>query len=369
MKKASAVVLAGIIVFGSGLNIPPLYAQEKVAESATDAGSNSNSKTDAELISEILNKLAKAFVNQDLDEMAKYIHKDSTSFDDAFDEGFKGKEAVLNHIKDRFKQFSPKGKTPLLSMDLSKPEVTVKDKTATAKYVAFAEIGGAKPQELSSEITEVFVKEDGQWLSYKYYCHWTEEKGKYLESGVVNPENYIELKGGVKTLLVSLHGIKALGIDVKRARRGLNEYKREASRKKLVVTAPPNEVGPIIEESPDPKDYLPARKEHLEVYLNELATLIKLMKADVDAFESGVLTLVIRKDIMKEMNSLIDHWVSKVKSADRQCKALTKATKKNIDDNALLVKSAELLEADLNELKLIQKKMERTFRKPMSSLR
>lgn len=321
-------------------------------------------------INATLNKITSAFVNQDLDTISKFISDDIISVNELTHQTFKGKDAVIANLVNQFKVYSPHGRKPLISFDIVKPEIVVSGKKAVAKYKAFAQIGGHRSFELYSEITEKFLYEEGIWKSYEYICHWTEEKGKELESGQINPSSYLKLEAGVKTLLVSLHGIKELGNDIKRARRGLSEYTKEATKKKLVVVDSGNEVGPIILESTDPKDmYLPARMSHLRIYLKELDTLIQLMKADVDSLASGALTLIVRKDIKKEMDLLMSQWTSKVNSASQNCKKLDEVTAKHVEDNAKLAEVASLLKSDLDELRILQKKMVLIFRKPIRSIR
>lgn len=368
MKLSYTLTLALLISIPVNASVYGALAQ------GSDSSQKSPAPTALDLekksVNETLTRLTKAFVNSDLETISGLITEDIVSTNESTHQVFRGKKAVLENLKDKFEEYSATGKKPLISFDIVKPVITIEGDTAVAKYKAFAEIGGHRPFELYSEITEVFLKQDGVWKSYRYNCHWTEEKGKELDKGQINPEGYLKLKAGVKTLLVSLHGIKDLGHDVKRARRGLAEYTREATKKKLVVVPCGNEVGPIILESEDPNDmYLPARKSHLELYLRELNTLIRLMQDDVDSLESGALTLIVRKDIKEEMETLIDEWSAKVKSASKHCRELNKVTSKHIEDNAMMAKSAKTLKRDLDDLRIIQKKMVAVFRKPIRSIR
>lgn len=368
MKKVVSISLAvcslSLFPIKGSIAQTPTVTEETSEQSKKPARSDKYAKTRQE-IKDLLINLEKAVLSQNIDHFSSYLHSDVMNVNEATKEVFKGKKAVIAQTKKRFKQFAPGGATPLKSFDIRKLSFEFKDDKVVVHYEAYAELGGTKGGTLFSEITEVFAREKGDWKSYRYFCHWTDDSGKNLDDGKIVAERYVKLKGGVETLLVSLHSLKNLGHDVRRARRAVNEYSKEVSRKKLVVVAPANEVGPIIAESEDPADkYLPARKSHLYLYLREMDSLLEIMKDDVDSFESGALTLVFREDIKSDMNKLIKDWSARVKAASKLCKQLKKATKKDIDDHEGLISQAKSLKSEIEELRKIQKKMVRTFRKP-----
>lgn len=326
------------------------------------------SNKDARAVLKIIKEMATACIHQDISTIARHMHKDVTSINKKTGVVLHGKEKVIEHIEQVFKQYSPKGSTPLVSYCITQPFIHVHGNEAIATYTGIAKIGGVHPTELRSRISEVFVKEGDDWKSIHYKSHWDHEQVlKNLEEAKDPTEerykasDFKQLKGGVKVLILNLQDIRVLGHDLWIAGRALKELERESGRRALVVNAPANEIEPVIIHSKT--DYLEPRRKYLDHYCNELETILNSLNRAVDNYEDGSLKLVMNEKVREQVQGILNDFTSSTKRARKHLNSLTRLTKSPPYDNEAILGITKLLSKDLQEMRSEQKQLIKAFKK------
>lgn len=121
---------------------------------------------------EILMLLADAYARGDLVTYEAYLDDGCTTFDEGTKKLIVGKQAVVEHLKRRFQEFSPNGKTPLLWYKIQQPYAKVTGDTAVVTFVAETKIGGKSPYRAENHVTDIFVKHGDQWKKLHYRGRW-----------------------------------------------------------------------------------------------------------------------------------------------------------------------------------------------------
>jgi ketosteroid isomerase-like protein len=128
--------------------------------------------TEGEKVIEVLKLLADAYARGDLTTYEKYLDDGCTTFDEASKRLIVGKQAVLEHLKERFQQFGPESETPLLSYKIEHPYARVNGDTAIVTFVAVTQVGGKHPYTAENHITDIFVRHGNTWRKLHYRGHW-----------------------------------------------------------------------------------------------------------------------------------------------------------------------------------------------------
>src|SRR5262249_37479071 len=77
--------------------------------------------SESEKVIETLKVLADAYARGDLTTYETYLDDGCTTFDEETKKLIVGKQAVLEHLKQRFQEFAPDGKKPLVSYTIEHP--------------------------------------------------------------------------------------------------------------------------------------------------------------------------------------------------------------------------------------------------------
>lgn len=116
----------------------------------------------------------KAYSEQDLATLAKYMDKDCTTFDEGTKKLITGREAVLEEIKRWLQKNAASGQAPLLSYTIERPFCQVSNDQAVVTFTALKELGGEHPRKFQSRCTDIFKKEGDSWVRTHYRSNWTE---------------------------------------------------------------------------------------------------------------------------------------------------------------------------------------------------
>lgn len=190
--------------------------------------------------------------------------------------------------------------------------------------------------------------------------------GKAAGDETIDPSEYKELKGGVKVLILTLTELKDSRNTVKKVKKTAGDIRDEVNRRLIQMQTRPNVVGTTVINVPQPVDMgeLPARKEWIDLYMAHLTPLLKMMQKNVDDLEKGNMKLVVREDIKKAFNPLLETWKTTVKDTEEHLASLQELTaqgppyKKSEIDN-----QAKIIEKDAKKLEKTVKKVERLFKK------
>ncbi len=128
--------------------------------------------SESQKVIEILKLLADAYARGDLVTYEAYLDDGCTTFDEGTKKLIVGKQAVLEHLKRRFEEFSPNGKTPLVSYKIEHPYAKVTGDTAVVSFVAGIQVGGKSPYKAENHVTDIFVKHGDKWKKLHYRGRW-----------------------------------------------------------------------------------------------------------------------------------------------------------------------------------------------------
>jgi len=128
--------------------------------------------SESEKVIETLKVLADAYARGDLTTYETYLDDGCTTFDEETKKLIVGKQAVLEHLKQRFQEFAPDGKKPLVSYTIEHPYANVTGDTAVVTFVAGVQIGGKNPYRAENHVTDIFVKHGDKWKKLHYRGRW-----------------------------------------------------------------------------------------------------------------------------------------------------------------------------------------------------
>lgn len=131
---------------------------------------------DSQEVVDTLRKLVAAYIAMDLDTVSQYIAEDCTTFNESTKELIAGKQNVLNNIKSKFELHGPGGSEPLEFYRIEHPYARVDGDEAVVTFVAVKKIKGPHARLMKSNVTDIFIKEDGLWKKLHYRGNWKEVK-------------------------------------------------------------------------------------------------------------------------------------------------------------------------------------------------
>jgi len=124
------------------------------------------------VVIDVVQKFNHSYTHGDLKTCSELIDDNCTTFDDETKKLIVGKQAILDHMKEKWAAHSPGSNSPLDSFIITAPYAEVKGDSATVIYVAVKKYGGAYPAKFESHINCVYVKKDGHWLMSHYKSSW-----------------------------------------------------------------------------------------------------------------------------------------------------------------------------------------------------
>ncbi len=120
---------------------------------------------------ETVQLMYKAFSENDLDTLGKYLDENCTTFDEATQQLIKGRTAVLEDIKHKIRQMEDED-SPLISYTIDNPYAQVTGDTAVVSFTAIKKMGGKDPHTMESHCTDIFKKEGDRWVRMHYRSNW-----------------------------------------------------------------------------------------------------------------------------------------------------------------------------------------------------
>jgi hypothetical protein len=128
---------------------------------------------------EVLQKLITAYSTGDLTTYEKYLDDKCMVVDNTDHKVISGKPAILERLKSDFAAHAPGGASPLVSFHIDQPFAKVSDKgdTCVVTFVATKEVGGSNPHTERANVTDIFVKRDGDWKKLHWQGNWETVSG------------------------------------------------------------------------------------------------------------------------------------------------------------------------------------------------
>lgn len=183
-KKAAQVSFA----IAASVLCAPVFA----GESATKQGPADGSKSEpahacrvkctephaacdeAKKVLDILQKLVTAYSVGDIETYEKYLDDNCVVLETGKNNVVSGKADVLKRLKTHFIEHQPGGSKPLKSFHIDQPFAKVSDKgdTCVVTFVATKEVGGSNPHTERANVTDVFVKRNGDWKKLHWQGKW-----------------------------------------------------------------------------------------------------------------------------------------------------------------------------------------------------
>ena len=191
-------------------------------------------------------------------------------------------------------------------------------------------------------------------------------KSAAADSNTIDPSEYKKLEGGVKVLILTLSELKDARQTVKRVKKTASDMQDEVNRRLIQMQTRPNVVGTTVINIPQPVEMgeLPARKEWIDLYMANLTPLLKMMQKNVRDVENGTIKLVVREDIKKSFQSLLETWKTTVKDTEVHLTALQSLTAQGPPyKNRDIDKQAKIIEKDAKKLEKTAKRIEKLFKK------
>ncbi len=128
--------------------------------------------SESSVVIDTVEKFNHSYTHGDFKTCAELIEDNCTTFDDVTKKLIVGRQAILDHMKEKWAAHAPSSNAPLASFDITTPYAEVKGDTATVIYVAVKKYGGEYPAKFESHINCVYVKKDGHWLMSHYKSSW-----------------------------------------------------------------------------------------------------------------------------------------------------------------------------------------------------
>jgi hypothetical protein len=170
----SFVLLA--MCFGGGLNEPAKAEsgeQEPVIKvNPYTAQDPQSPRTEAQDVIDVLLVMGKAYASGDIAEYIKHLDNNCSVFDEEKNRMVQGKDAVIAALTEKFAQNSKSGSDHILSYTIDQPYVKVNGLTAVVTYHVIEKVAGQHRRTLEGSMSDVFQKEDGQWMKVHQQASW-----------------------------------------------------------------------------------------------------------------------------------------------------------------------------------------------------
>jgi hypothetical protein len=176
------LALSALLILAAGTAVyagePPTSAIK--AESIAEAAAEDNIKCvdptacceESKKVIDIVNKLVSAYAKGDLATYERFVDEKCTLLDEGTHKMTIGKQAVLEHLRESFAEHAPGGPKPLVSLTIDQPYAKVHDERCVVTFVATLKTGGAHPVTERANVTDVFVKRNGEWKKSYWRGRW-----------------------------------------------------------------------------------------------------------------------------------------------------------------------------------------------------
>jgi len=182
----------------------------------------------------------------------------------------------------------------------------------------------------------------------------------------VNPSDEPDIKSEVQVYVVTLENLKESGMAIEKVRRAASDLYEEVAQRQVTLTSTPNVVGFTVLNMPtgfQTGNYLPPRRKWVDAYMQEMVTIIKLMKEENDDVINGKTQLLVPESTRTPLKDLFDQWVGLVSDVYSKLSELEKATQQKLLDNASIANASLSIHKDMKQLEGVRKKVYKILQK------
>jgi hypothetical protein len=120
--------------------------------------------------------MGKAYASGDIAEYIKHLDNNCSVFDEEKNRMVEGKEAVIAALTQKFARNSQSGSDHILSYTIDQPYVKVNGEMAVVTYRVIEKVAGKQARTLQGSMSDVFQKENGQWMKVHQRAVWKRVK-------------------------------------------------------------------------------------------------------------------------------------------------------------------------------------------------
>lgn len=180
------------------------------------------------------------------------------------------------------------------------------------------------------------------------------------------------ISGGVKKVELTLEDLREVDLDVKRLLSASGHLYDEVSIQPVSIQTMPEVIGrgiivniPIGTTPVGP--VAPAKKERVDLAMNQIRPVISMFKTDVDEFLEGHKQLDISESTRTKLKPYFDSWVAAVEDASAKLVQLEPLVAKSPYDQPAIAQIAVAMQQDANKLHKSLKKVYDVIRKEAKS--
>ncbi len=182
------------------------------------------------------------------------------------------------------------------------------------------------------------------------------------------PATQKPLKGSVEKVELNLELLRDVGLDLKEVLKAASSLYDEVTVQPVRLLTQPEVVGngiiinvPIGTTPVGPPQ--PARKERVDLAMNSIKPIIKMMKANVDAFVAGDRKFDLPADVIAQLKPKFKEWASTVNTVASREQELEAITASPPYSNRTIADLAVSLQKDVKELDKTRRAIYRVIRK------
>ena len=133
-------------------------------------------RTEDQDVIDVLQIMGKAYASGDIAGYIKHVDNNCSVYDEEKNRMVQGKEAILAALTEKFAKNSQSGSDHIVSYTIDQPYVKVNGPMAVVTYHVIEKVSGHHPRTLEGSMSDVFQKEDGQWLKVHQRAVWKRVK-------------------------------------------------------------------------------------------------------------------------------------------------------------------------------------------------
>ncbi len=176
------------------------------------------------------------------------------------------------------------------------------------------------------------------------------------------------LQSGVKKVELSLETLRDVGLDLKHVLKAVGSLYDEVTIQPVSLVTQPEVVGPgtiiyIPINTMPVGPPQPARKDRVDLAMNNIRPIVTLLKTNVDEFESGRRQLDLPADVLSELHPQIQKWVGDVNDLANQLNQLNQLTQGPPYNNDQIASITKGMHQDIKDLDDTRRKIYKVIRK------
>jgi hypothetical protein len=176
------------------------------------------------------------------------------------------------------------------------------------------------------------------------------------------------MQAGVKKVELSLETLRDVGLDLKHVMKAVGSLYDEVTIQPVSLVTQPEIVGPgtiiyIPINTMPAGPPQPARKDRVDLAMNNIRPIVGLLKTNVDEFESGRRQLDLPADVLSELHPQIQRWVGDVNDLATQLDKLNQLTQGPPYSNDEIASITKGMHQDIKELDDTRRKIYKVIRK------